>query len=213
MLERLHATIAAVCPIHGVSGSQGSIRIDYDPSATAPQQTSAQAALAAFDWSQTAHDAWTQQQTLATVGRSNMIRLAVNRPTTSNALGDVVGMSFPNLKPNTHYAFSFAGAYTAVGATTGMSLAVNGPASPNLIRMIGCIAESATATRNGAAGAYDTPIAGTASGGATALPFWIEGNISTGANGGTLQLRFASETNGNTVTILAGSFGELKAVA
>jgi hypothetical protein len=58
MLIRLHATLAAVCPIVGVSGEQGSIRVDYAPTATSEQQAAAQAALAAFDWSQAAHDAW-----------------------------------------------------------------------------------------------------------------------------------------------------------
>lgn len=63
MLERLHATIAAVCPIDGVSGPIGGpIRIDYAAGATAPQQAAAQAALAAFDWSQAAHDAWVTNQ-------------------------------------------------------------------------------------------------------------------------------------------------------
>ncbi len=56
-LIRLEETIAAVCPIHGVSGSTNT-RIDYRDEATTEQRTAAQAALAAFDWSQTAHDAW-----------------------------------------------------------------------------------------------------------------------------------------------------------
>lgn len=62
MLIRLQLTIAAVCPIDGVSGSATGpstvIRIDYAASATAPQRAAAAAALAAFDWSQAAQDAW-----------------------------------------------------------------------------------------------------------------------------------------------------------
>lgn len=58
MLERLTATLQAVCPVLGVSGVQGNVRIDYDPAATASQQTAAQSALAAFDWSQAAQDLW-----------------------------------------------------------------------------------------------------------------------------------------------------------
>ena len=57
MIERLTETIAAVCPIHGVSGTTNT-RIDYRDEATAQQRTVAQATLAAFDWSQAAHDAW-----------------------------------------------------------------------------------------------------------------------------------------------------------
>lgn len=53
-LARLHADIAAVCPIVGVAvptlGTSVGARIDYDPSATAPQRAAADAVLAAFDW-------------------------------------------------------------------------------------------------------------------------------------------------------------------
>lgn len=59
---RLDTTIAAVCPISGTSGEQGSVRIDFAPGATAPQQTAANNALAAFDWSQAAQDAWENLQ-------------------------------------------------------------------------------------------------------------------------------------------------------
>jgi len=210
MLNRLHETVAAVCPIHGVSGVQGDITISFN-GATAPQQTAANSAVSSFDWSQAAHDIWLAARTGNPVLRHAMVRLSANRQTTSNALSDVAGLEF-QLKPNTHYSFAFVGAYTAVGATTGISLAVNGPASPSLVRVVGCIAESATTTRNGATGAYNTAIAGLASGGATAMTFWIDGNISTGAAGGTFILRFASETNGNAVTILSGSMGELKEI-
>jgi hypothetical protein len=61
MLARLHSVIAAVCPIVGVSGAPGSVTIHYN-NATAQQQTDAQAALTAFDWSQAAHDAWLNLQ-------------------------------------------------------------------------------------------------------------------------------------------------------
>ncbi len=64
-LNRLHATVEAVAPIHGVgpvtSGTAvgpGNVRVDFHPEATAQQQTDAAAAVAAFDWTQPAHDAW-----------------------------------------------------------------------------------------------------------------------------------------------------------
>lgn len=62
MLARLDEAIKAVCPIHGVAGTQGNVRIDYKPEATAQQRTDAQAVLAAFDWSQAADDAWERGQ-------------------------------------------------------------------------------------------------------------------------------------------------------
>ena len=52
-ISRLHATVAAVAPIAGVSvgdlGDKTTWRIDFDVAATAVQRTAAQAALDAFD--------------------------------------------------------------------------------------------------------------------------------------------------------------------
>lgn len=62
MLDRLTESISAVCPVHGLSKKGQVVTIDYKAEATAEQITAAQAALAAFDWSQSAHDAWVQQK-------------------------------------------------------------------------------------------------------------------------------------------------------
>jgi len=58
MLDRLCESLRSVCPIHGVSGGQGTTVIQFKPEATTPQQAAAQSALDSFDWSQAAHDAW-----------------------------------------------------------------------------------------------------------------------------------------------------------
>lgn len=64
--SRLHAVIAAVCPINGISigvlGQSASVNIDFDQSATQAQQTTAQSALASFDWSDAAQAAWQNLQ-------------------------------------------------------------------------------------------------------------------------------------------------------
>lgn len=207
MLNRLHEAInAAGVAAVGVRGAQGAVTVD-----PANLQAAAQATIDAFDWSQAAHDLWLSARTGSPVLRHSMVRLGTSRNNSTNVLADVTGLSF-ELKPNTHYAFSFTGAYTAAAGTTGLSLAVNGPASPSVLGVVACIAESATATRQGVGVAYNTALTGTASGGATRMPFWIDGNITTGASGGTFTLRFASEVNGNQVTILQGSMGELKEV-
>lgn len=62
MLDRLTDTIAAICPIRGVAKSGDSIAIDYSPEANAEQIIAAQLALTTFDWSDTAHTAWTRQK-------------------------------------------------------------------------------------------------------------------------------------------------------
>lgn len=60
-LERLTEAIAAVAPVVGVSGTVDT-RIDYAAEATAEQRAAAEAALAAFDWSDTAQAAWERQK-------------------------------------------------------------------------------------------------------------------------------------------------------
>jgi len=212
MLERLHASIAAVCPIDGVAGSQGNVRIDYRPEATAQQQADAQSALAAFDWSQAAQDQWERRSKERKVGNVKAVRLGVDRVNSTVNFADCTGLEF-DLAPNSHYAFEFTGAYTAAAGTTGLQISVNGPASPNLVVAAGQIATSATAVQNGAIAAYDAGMNATASSGSTALPFFIKGNISTGANGGTFVLRFRSEIAASAVTIKAGSYGLLYGVS
>ncbi len=58
-IERLTATIAAVCPIHGIQGgTQATAAPDYKAEATTEQRAAAETALAAFDWSDAAQAAW-----------------------------------------------------------------------------------------------------------------------------------------------------------
>ncbi len=212
MLARLHESIEAVCPIHGVSGSQGNIRIDYKPEATAQQQTDAQAVLAAFDWSPVIQDMWERRKQERKVGNVKAVRLGADRVNSTVNFADCTGLEF-DLAPNSHYAFEFTGAYTAAAGTTGLQLSVNGPASPNLVVAAGQIATSATAVQSGVIAAYDAGLNATASGGSTALPFFVKGNISTGAAGGTFVLRFRSEVAASAVTIKAGSYGLLYGVS
>lgn len=59
MLNRLHETIAAVCPIVGVArDEQGAVRIDFRDDATSQQRLDALSAAGAFDWSGAAHQQW-----------------------------------------------------------------------------------------------------------------------------------------------------------
>lgn len=58
---RLTAAISAVAPIDGIAildMGQKIVRIDYKAEATHQQRTAAESALAAFDWSASADQAW-----------------------------------------------------------------------------------------------------------------------------------------------------------
>lgn len=216
MLSRLLDALSAVCPMDGaayVNGvdSTGGVRLDYAAGATGPQQAAAQAALASFDWSQSAHDAWLLEQDAKVLGATRGRRKTADEAFSSNAFSDVADLQFL-LAPNTHYKFRIVGAYTSAASATGAQFSVTGPASPDFLAFVGQVHETATTVRGVAGGAYDVALAGAASAGATPMPFWLEGSISTGAQGGLFKLRARSETNGTAITVKRGSLIEVAAV-
>jgi hypothetical protein len=206
MLQRLHETLAAVAPVVGVSGVQGAIRIDYDPAPTPGEQAAAEAALAAFDWGQGAHDLWLTRKTSREVGRASLVRLLANRQNNALAYADVTGLSF-ELDANAHYLFRFDGAYTSTANTVGCWIAVNGPANPADFGAGIIVYTAANAPSSRAVAGYDVGAEPTASQAATPMIFQIFGNISTNA-AGLLIVRFRPEVAG-TVTIRQGAQGQL----
>lgn len=98
MLNRLHESIAAVCPIVGVSGSTGAVRIDFDSAATAQHRANAQTAADSFDWSDAAHQQWLadrepEKRDLAAAAAQaiadNDTWLAIASPTNAQTLAQV----------------------------------------------------------------------------------------------------------------------------
>lgn len=213
-LARLHAILQAVAPLDGVAvGSAGdvaTVRIDFGPGVTQGQRDAAAAALATFDWSPAAQAAWDLQQHQAVLGVQTIRRTTTGQTITGTTLVDVTGLRF-ELAPHSHYYFRYLGGYTSAVSTTGLSLAVNGPASPDWISYAAQIAMTGITAAYGVGAAYDTPSTAPTGGGATMLPFSLEGTISTGDVGGTFTLRAAAEVAGSTVTILRGSIGILAA--
>lgn len=140
----------------------------------------------------------------ATIGRVSVKRTTANQASTSTSLTDVTGLLFP-MKASTHYYFRCLGGYTSAASTTGLTISVNGPASPAWVSYAAQIAMTGATTAYGIGATYDAPQTAPTGGGATMLPFSIEGTLSTNASGGNFALRFASEVGGSTVTILRGS--------
>jgi hypothetical protein len=134
------------------------------------------------------------------------VRLPADRSTTLGAYQDCTGLSFP-LSANAHYSFYFDGAYFTAANTTGLHVAVNGPANSFLGVTIE-IGTSTTAWLSRVVGSYDVGVEPTASAAATRLPLHIVGNVSTTA-AGLLIVRFKSEVPGSAVTIVRGSQGLL----
>jgi hypothetical protein len=106
-LQRLHEAVAAVCPIDGISGVEGAIRIDYKAAATAGERAAAETALASFDWSQAAHDAWLAdmfperkalRQQAAQAIADNDAFLAISSPNNAQTLAQVKKLTQQNTK-------------------------------------------------------------------------------------------------------------------
>lgn len=185
------------------------VRLEWQAGASDVQKAAAR--LAAQTLTQADYDAAAERERTAQVGQGVVVRLAANRTNSLITLADATGLSW-QLKANTHYLFEFYGSFTAAAGATGIGLAVNGPGTPTLLRVNACVAESAQASRNAVLTAYDQTLLGQTSAGPTPLPFWLDGAVTTGAAGGPFVLRFRSEVAGNAVTVLAGSYGVLRAV-
>jgi hypothetical protein len=145
---------------------------------------------------------------LLSIPAPNARRLGANLSSSVVALQDVGGLRFP-VAANRHYTFEFHGAWTTIVNTTGIRLAVNCPPSPAVFGVQGFVWESQTAHRAGVTGTPDQALVGQSGLAGVSLPWSVRGNLSTGAQGGWLALRGASEVAGSQVTILAGSYGTI----
>lgn len=101
----------------------------------------------------------------------------------------------------------------AAATTTGLALALNGPASPTIIQYATLSPVAATSTNWWAATTYDTALVATGSV-STANPYPVRFNafLVNGVNAGTLALRFRTEVDTSQVTIKRGSWGRLTRV-
>lgn len=193
LLEEIRVVVPSVVNV-SESGTLASVKVF--PSNL---QASAQATINAYDTSQAADDLWQARLDNSIIGK--IVPAFLNGPIINSTVTlQDVGIGW-QLAPNTRYMFDFTVFFSAALATTGIALAINGPASPGILRFSVDASESATAVRRGAQTAYNTAVIAANSGGATILPAWAEGAIQTGATPGRLDLRFASEVAGSAVTI------------
>ena len=140
-VDRLHASIAAVCPIVGVRvptiGSSVGVVIDFDPSATAPQIAAAQSALLTFDWADAAQTAWQagQERALAKSSFSSsqdaqqkFLRCLLEQLRIElNSLGTVVGSQT--------FVFDPANMANGTGVTSA-NVTVNGAAFGDFVEVV-----------------------------------------------------------------------------
>lgn len=130
--------------------------------------------------------------------------------TGSTTMQSVTGLSFAVSSARV-YRFEFCGSYQAISSATGLALGINGPASPLMMVYEAAISSGlgGSLLRNGRAFGAQT-IASPGSSAANLDSYWyLGGVVSNGANAGTLQLQYASEVAGSTISIRAGSVGFL----
>lgn len=125
--------------------------------------------------------------------------------TDNTSLQDITGLAAA-MAANTDYEVKAYLIYTTTATTTGLSLGVSGPASPDMVNLHGFIYRAFNVTPNsGNAQAYGQLVVNT-NGSATNAGAIIEGVIRNGANAGNLQLQGRVETAvAGTLTIKANS--------
>lgn len=110
---------------------------------------------------------------------------------------------------NKTYWFKFLILVDADATTTGIDIAVNGPAGATRLAYKQFYYTSATASGVRGASAYDSNTANTASNGTAVRAFEVEGVLVNGANPGNLTARAKREAVGTGPNVRAGSFGML----
>lgn len=145
------------------------------------------------------------------LGAIQICRITSDQTSTGSTYVDVTGLSF-SVAANKAYAFYFMLFVDTDAGTTGADVAVNGPASPTLIRYMAQFWSAATTLASRNCSAYDTDTASPGGNGATAAPYIMQGILVNGANAGTLIARCKREAVGSGANIRAGSFGLLVAL-
>lgn len=130
--------------------------------------------------------------------------------TGSTTMQSVTGLTF-SVSSASVYRFEFIVAVVSSVLTCGVGLGLNGPASPLLLAyewMVSTGLGGGLVKTNRSFGVQTVPSLATDSTSASQYGY-LGGVCRTGANAGTLQLQFASEVAGSTVSVRAGSVGLL----
>lgn len=134
-----------------------------------------------------------------------VVQLGADQTRSLNTLANVPGLAVP-VDANKDYYVEMAIIFRSAAAGNGIELAVNGPASPTSVSSTYVIPSSASAAVFGHSRAYDV---GAQSSGVDVINADFMATVlclfRNGPNAGNLVLRFASENNGQLVTVKAGS--------
>ncbi|HJQ66344.1 MAG TPA: hypothetical protein VJ816_08205 [Gemmatimonadales bacterium] len=139
------------------------------------------------------------------ISPSTVIRLDADVANSTTTLANATGLSF-TAAANADYLIEAFLVYTSAATTTGLNLAISGPASPAGVVGDWRAYTSATAALLRQFTAYDTgtPTTGVLAAGAAQYADF-RAMLRTGAAGGAVTLRFASEVAASAITLKAGS--------
>lgn len=142
----------------------------------------------------------------STIQPVRYVYLSADVSRTATSYADVTGMSF-TVAANKDYEIKCSVIYRTAATATGIGIALNGPPSPTLIAGQFTSNSSATAFNGRSFNAYNGTGKTTGVQTANADTYGLfNAYFKNGATGGTLTLRYASEVNGSSVTVRAGSY-------
>ena len=138
--------------------------------------------------------------------------LGSTQSTTSTTLVDCTGLSV-SVAANSTYQIEGFILFQSTNATNGVGVSLKGPASPTEIAFNTQLSRSGSNVVSNAKAYDEFTVMPDVSIANTTYFAVMNGALVNGANAGTLQVRFASETGGATAKIMAGSSIRLKKVA
>lgn len=140
------------------------------------------------------------------------VKLAADRTNSTVNLADVTGLEFP-VAANTDYEFEFLIPFTTAAITTGIALALAGPAGFSLLAYEIRIPLSATTEQFAYRSAYASELLTTGIDAANAPRLAvIRGVLKNGANVGSVIARFRSEVAASAVVVKAGAVVKYAAI-
>lgn len=137
---------------------------------------------------------------------------AADQTAIGTAFADVTSTGLA-VAANSAYWFEFQIIADADATTTGIDLAVNGPAGFSNIQYTLRYWTSATVQALARGANYNIDTASTTSNGTTQAIYTLEGIFINGATAGTLIARIKREAVGSGPNVRAGSFGRLRKLA
>lgn len=142
----------------------------------------------------------------ASISTTRFCLVTSDQTAIGTAFADITQLTF-TVAANTSYYFKFCIIAVADATTTGIDVAVNGPASPTKIAYQNRYWNSASSLLHRGSTGYDDNNASGDSSGATQRMYEVEGVLRNGANAGSLTARIKREAVGSGPDVKAGSFG------